>query len=163
MPFGLTNSHTTYQRLLEQLCISTNVCFIWMTLLSFLPYFLPSLDEHISHLEAVIRRSQEFVLRLKSCKCHFLWQEVCYFGSHCVWVKHWCRSRKSCCSAEVSCSQEHQWATKFPGLRWISLKIHPEVWRLFMTRWVTWIGIRLSIWCRCHSIAQVGQWMVDRR
>ena len=71
MPFGLTNTPATFQRLME-LCLSDlhlNWCIIY---LDDVIIFSKTPEEHIAWLEAVFKKISDAGLKLKPSKCEFL-------------------------------------------------------------------------------------------
>ena len=70
MPFGLTNTPATFQRLMES-CLSDlhlNWCIIY---LDDVIIFSKTPEEHIARLEAVFRKISDAGLKLKPSKCEF--------------------------------------------------------------------------------------------
>ena len=70
LPFGLTNSPATFQRLMEQVLEGLNmkICVVY---LDDLIIFSDSYEEHLRHLEAVFDRIRRFGLKLNAAKCKF--------------------------------------------------------------------------------------------
>ena len=83
MPFGLTNAPAVFQRLMQRLLMGLNPesgpDFVTVYIDDIL-MFSPTLDEHLVHLQVVIRRINEAGLKLKPSKCWFVCQEVEYLG-----------------------------------------------------------------------------------
>ena len=83
MPFGLTNSPAVFQRLMQgvvsPLNADTGPDFVSVYLDDIL-VFSPTLEQHLSHLRAVILRLEEVRLKLKPTKCKFAKQELEYLG-----------------------------------------------------------------------------------
>lgn len=79
MPFGLSNSPATFQRLMEQCMgdLHLHKCLIY---LDDIIVFSATLEEHLARLEAVFQRLFEAGLRLKPSKCQFLQKKVKYLG-----------------------------------------------------------------------------------
>ena len=83
MPFGLTNAPAVIQRLMQRLLMGLNPeagpDFVTVYIDDVL-VFSPTLEEHLIHLQAVIRRIEEAGLKLKPSKCRFVCKEVEYLG-----------------------------------------------------------------------------------
>jgi hypothetical protein len=79
MPFGLTNSPATFQRMIETCMgdLNLNQCLVF---LDDIIVFSSTLDEHISRLESVFDRLSKAGLKLKPSKCDFFKSEVRYLG-----------------------------------------------------------------------------------
>ena len=79
MPFGLCNSPSTFQRLMERIFGDQS----FQSLLFYLDdiiIFSSSFEEHLKRLELVLTRVQNNHLKLKLSKCHFFQTEVKYLG-----------------------------------------------------------------------------------
>ena len=79
MPFGLCNSPSTFQRLMERIFGDQS----FQSLLLYLDdiiIFSSSFEEHLKRLELVLTRVQNNHLKLKLSKCHFFQTEVKYLG-----------------------------------------------------------------------------------
>ena len=83
MPFGLTNAPAVFQRLMQRVLAGLNPDagpdFVAVYIDDVL-VFSRTLEEHLSHLQAVIERIQEAGLKLKPVKCSFAHSEVEYLG-----------------------------------------------------------------------------------
>ena len=83
VPFGLTNAPAVFQRLMQRLLMGLNPesgpDFVTVYIDDVL-VFSPTLDEHLVHLQVVIRRINEAGQKLKPSKCWFVRQEVEYLG-----------------------------------------------------------------------------------
>ena len=83
MPFGLKNAPAVFQRLMQQVLAGLNpvegLDFVVVYLDDVL-VFSETLQDHMSHLRAVLGRVTEAGLKLKPEKCHFVRQEVNYLG-----------------------------------------------------------------------------------
>lgn len=82
LPFGLSNSPATYQRLMES-CLGDlhlNICFIF---LDDLIIFTKSYDEHMNRLHLVFGKLRESGLKLSPKKCNFFMKRIKYV-SHIV-------------------------------------------------------------------------------
>lgn len=79
MPFGLTNSPATYQRLMENVFKDLNhkCCLIY---LDDLIVYSRSFEEHLLHLEAVFKQLQAYNLKLAPKKCKLFRKRVKYLG-----------------------------------------------------------------------------------
>lgn len=79
MPFGLCNSPSTFQRLMERIFGDQS----FQSLLLYLDdiiIFSTSFEQHLKRLELVLSRLQNNHLKLKMAKCHFFQTEVKYLG-----------------------------------------------------------------------------------
>ena len=79
MPFGLSNSPATYQRLMEE-CLGDlhlNICFIFF---DDLIIFSRTYEEHMERLQLVFDRLRATGLKLSPKKCNFLMERVKYVG-----------------------------------------------------------------------------------
>lgn len=79
MPFGLCNSPSTFQRLMERIFGDQS----FQSLLLYLDdiiIFSTSFDEHLKRLELVFNRLHSNHLKLKPSKCQFFQREVKYLG-----------------------------------------------------------------------------------
>ena len=79
MPFGLSNSPATYQRLMEEVLGDYNmtICVIY---LDDLIIFSSSFEEHLRHLDMVLTRLRENNLKLSPKKCYFIQERVNFLG-----------------------------------------------------------------------------------
>ena len=79
MPFGLTNSPATYQRLMEECFDSLNhkECVIF---LDDIVVFFKAFDEHVERLNHVIKKIRESGMLLSRTKCHFCRHKANYLG-----------------------------------------------------------------------------------
>ena len=79
MPFGLSNSASTFQRTME-LCLKT---LQWETCLIYIDdiiVFGKDLDQHMQRVEEVLTRLRDAGLKLKPEKSHLLQEEVVFLG-----------------------------------------------------------------------------------
>ena len=79
LPFGLSNSPATYQRLMEN-CLGDlhlNICFIF---LDDLIIFSKTYEEHLDRLQLVFEKLRESGLKLSPKKCNLFMQKVKYVG-----------------------------------------------------------------------------------
>ena len=79
LPFGLTSTPATFQRLMEQVLHGLH----WKTLLLYLDDVIvisPDFDSHLQRLEEVYSRLQDAGVKLKPAKCELLQDEVHYLG-----------------------------------------------------------------------------------
>lgn len=79
LPFGLCNSAGTFQRLMTHVLrgLEWDICLVYI---DDLIIFSRTFDEHLLHLEQVLKRLREANVRLKPNKCHFVKPEVEYSG-----------------------------------------------------------------------------------
>ena len=79
LPFGLTNSPSTYMRAMNLTLSGLN----WNAALAFLDDIVilgSSVDDHLMNLSKVLGRFKEYGLRLKTRKCHLFQKEVEFLG-----------------------------------------------------------------------------------
>ena len=78
MPFGLTNSGASFQRLMGHILrgLEYRFALIYIDII----IFSKSVDEHLVHLEEVFRRLREANVKLNPKKCSFVKQKVEYLG-----------------------------------------------------------------------------------
>lgn len=79
MPFGLSNSPATYQRLMEECLgdLNMKICVIY---LDDLIIFSNSFEQHLERLDIVLTRLQQCNLKLSAEKCFFLKKKVKFLG-----------------------------------------------------------------------------------
>ena len=79
MPFGLCNSPSTFQRLMEQVLegLTMKTCAVYI---DDIIVFAPSREELYTRLSEVFNRLRTANLRLKPKKCSFLQTEVEFLG-----------------------------------------------------------------------------------
>ena len=83
MLFELTNAQAAFQRVMQQVVMDLNTAdahtFVSVHIDDVL-IISRTLEEHLEHLERVLRRLIEVGLKLKLQKCHFIHQEVGFLG-----------------------------------------------------------------------------------
>jgi hypothetical protein len=79
MPFGLTNAPTTFQCIMNQVLHPFLRTFV-MVFLDDILIYNHSLEEHISHLQQVLKVLRNNKLYLKSSKCTFAQHSLEYLG-----------------------------------------------------------------------------------
>ena len=79
MPQGLTNSPSTFQRIMEYILGDMNLSEIVLYLDDVL-VFSKTLDEHLNRLDRVLSRLRSHGLKVKGKKCSFLRRQVTYLG-----------------------------------------------------------------------------------
>ena len=79
MPFGLTNTPATIQRLMETCLGDLNLhwCIIY---LDDIVIFSKDLASHLERLEAVFQKLEKAGLKLKPSKCELFWRQLAYLG-----------------------------------------------------------------------------------
>ena len=79
MPFGLSNSPATFQRLMERCMGDMNLqdCLIY---LDDIIVFSNNIEEHIKRLDKVFQRLHEYNLKINPKKCEFFKKSVTYLG-----------------------------------------------------------------------------------
>lgn len=77
MPFGLKNSPSTFQRVMDNVLCNVKNCVVY---LDDIIIFSTSLQEHILNLKNVFDRLRKFNLKVQLDKCEFLKKEVHYLG-----------------------------------------------------------------------------------
>ena len=79
MPFGLSNSQATYQRIMEE-CLWDYNMKICINYLDDLIIFSDGIEQHLERLDLVLTRLQEFNLKLSADKCFFMKERVKFLG-----------------------------------------------------------------------------------
>jgi transposase InsO family protein len=79
LPFGLTNSPATYQRLMETVFGGLYLEFVQVYLDDVL-VFSRNFEDHVRHLELVFQRLADYNLKLAPKKCKFFKNSVKYLG-----------------------------------------------------------------------------------
>ena len=79
MPFGLSNSPATYQRLMQEILgdLNMKICVIY---LDDVIIFSKTYEEHLANLDIVLTRLHESNLKLSPKKCFFLQKRVKFLG-----------------------------------------------------------------------------------
>ena len=113
MPFGLTNTPATFQRLMEGLFAGWNFVFIY---LDDILITSRSFSEHISHITQVLKRLQEAGLRVKPSKCTFAENQIDYLGFT-ISAKGVCPTNKNVLAVkEFPCPTSVKEVKRFLGL-----------------------------------------------
>ena len=79
MPFGLTNSPATYQRLMED-CLADYNLKICCIFIDDIIIFGKTFEEHLQNLQLVFQRIREANLKLSPTKCDLFKRKVKYIG-----------------------------------------------------------------------------------
>ena len=79
MPFGLCNAPATFQRLMQNTLGELNLMYCVIYLDNVI-VFSHMEEEHLEHSRVVIKRFQEFNLKLKPSKCSFFQSEIVYLA-----------------------------------------------------------------------------------
>ena len=79
MPFGLSNSPATYQRLMEE-CLGPYNMKICVIYLDDLIIFSNSFEQHLERLDMVLTRLKQCNLKLSAEKCFFFQERVKFLG-----------------------------------------------------------------------------------
>ena len=79
LPFGLSNSPATYQRLME-MCLGDYNMKICVIYLDDLIIFSDSYEQHIERLGLILTRLKECGIKLSSEKCCFIQRKVKFLG-----------------------------------------------------------------------------------
>ena len=79
MPFGLTNAPGTFQRAM-QAALTGLQPHIAMVYLDDILIHSETFEQHLKDIRVVLRRLQQYNLKLKGKKCNFACQEVAYLG-----------------------------------------------------------------------------------
>ena len=79
MPFRLSNSPATYQRLMEECLgeLNMTICVIY---LDYLIIFTDTFEEHLNRLDLVLTRLKECNLKLSPEKCFCIQDKVPFLG-----------------------------------------------------------------------------------
>jgi hypothetical protein len=79
LPFGLTNSPATYQRLMQDVLgdVHLKTCLIY---LDDIIIFARTFEEHLERLEQIMQRINEAGLKLAPMKCRLFFERVVYVG-----------------------------------------------------------------------------------
>ena len=77
MPFGLTNTPATFQRLMDKLFDGWSFVFIY---LDDILIASRNFEEHTSHVIEVLQKLQDVGLKVKPSKCKFAKKQVDYLG-----------------------------------------------------------------------------------
>ena len=93
MPFGLCNTPTTFQCLIQNTLGELNLmyCVIY---LDDVIVFRHSEEEHLEHLHIVFEHFRDFNLKLKPSKCSFSQSEIMFLAHH-VSCEGICPSREN--------------------------------------------------------------------
>ena len=79
MPFGLTNSGASFQRLMGHTLRGLEYRFA-LIYIDDIVIFSKSIKEHLTHLEEVFRRLRDANVKLNPEKCSFVKQRIVYLG-----------------------------------------------------------------------------------
>ena len=79
MPYGLCNTPTTFQCLMQNCLGELNLTYALIYLDDVIVYSKTE-DEHLVHLRAILERFMENGLKLKPSKCNFFCMEINYLG-----------------------------------------------------------------------------------
>jgi len=79
LPFGLCNAPSTFQRAIDMILagVKWQICLVY---LDDVIVFSRSPEEHLQHLDEVLKRLGKAGVTLKAAKCHFFQEEVEYLG-----------------------------------------------------------------------------------
>ena len=79
MPFGLSNSRSSFCRLME-MCLGDQQFVTLLLYLDDICIFAVSIDEMLDHIELVFKWLEDFNLKIKPKKCHFFQHSVTFLG-----------------------------------------------------------------------------------
>ena len=79
MPFGLSNSGSSFCRLME-MCLGDQQFVTLLLYLDDICIFAASIDEMLNCIELVFKRLEDFNLKIKPKKCHFFQHSVIFLG-----------------------------------------------------------------------------------
>ena len=79
MPFGLSNSGSSFCRLME-MCLGDQQFVTLLLYLDDICIFAASIDEMLDRIELVFKQLEDFNLKIKPKKCHFFQRSVIFLG-----------------------------------------------------------------------------------
>ena len=79
MPFGLSNAPSTMQRMVNKIFRDCTDKFMCVYIDDIMVYSRTE-EEHLQHLEFVLKRMKEFHLKVRFSKCHFAKSELDFLG-----------------------------------------------------------------------------------
>ena len=111
MPFGLTNTPATFQRLMET-CLGDHNLHWCIIYLDDIVIFSKDLASHLERLKAVFWKLEEAGLKLKPSKCDLFWWQIAYLGHV---SSHWWRQDQG--YQELA---QHPWMSQRSEVSWDS-------------------------------------------
>ena len=79
MPFGLSNAPSTFMRLVNEV-LNPFINHFVVVYLAYILIFSHSWEEHLTHLEMVLKKLKEKVLRINLDKCDFMKEDLVFLG-----------------------------------------------------------------------------------
>ena len=79
MPFGLSNSRSSFCHLME-MCLGDQQFITLLLYLDSICIFAASIDEMLDHIELVFKWLEDFNLKIKPKKCHFFQHSIIFLG-----------------------------------------------------------------------------------
>ena len=79
MPFGLCNTPSTFQQLMERVLQEE----LWKFCLIYIDdiiRFSPGFQEHLQHIDKIFQRLAEAILKLKASKCNLAQESATFLG-----------------------------------------------------------------------------------
>ena len=90
MPFGLSNSRSSFCHLME-MCLGDKQFVILLLYLDDICIFATSIDEMLDHIELVFRWLEKFNLKIKPKKCHFFQCSIIFPWARTISRRHTCK------------------------------------------------------------------------
>ena len=79
MPFGLSNSRSSFCHLME-MCLGDQQFVTLLLYLDDICIFATTIDEILDHIEFMFKQLEDFNLKIKPKKCHFFQHSIIFLG-----------------------------------------------------------------------------------